>query len=325
MVGNGSWATSLVKLLLENHSKVTWYVRNEQTAEYIRANGHNPFYTQEISFDPDRLNLTTDVNQTVEMADIILFCIPSAYFPAEVAPLRSSLLENKFVISAIKGMIPNENITIAEYFNQKHNVPFERIGVVSGPSHAEEVAMERLSYLTLSTKHRKVAEALCRMFECHFIKTIPGTDIFGVEYAAVLKNIYAIATGISHGLSYGDNFISVLVTNAFNEMRNFLHAAHPDTARRTLKSSYLGDLLVTCYSQFSRNRTFGAMIGKGYSVNSAQMEMNMVAEGYYGSRCIHELKKKFDLEMPIADAVYSILYENRPASRVIKELSGKLL
>jgi len=321
MIGSGSWATSLVKLLLENHPRVTWCVRSEQIADYIRENGHNPFYSREISFDPSRLSLTADVNEAVSCSDIVLFCVPSAFFPAEVAPLRSELLKNKFVISAIKGMIPEENITIAEYFNLRHNVPYDNIGIISGPSHAEEVAMERLSYLTLSSKHKRVAEQLCKMFDCHFIKTIPGTDIFGVEYAAVLKNIYAIAAGISHGLSYGDNFISVLVTNSFNEMRTFLYAAHPDTARRTLKSAYLGDLLVTCYSQFSRNRSFGTMIGKGYSVNSAQIEMNMVAEGYYGTKCIHQLNTKYNVPMPIVDTVYRILYGNRPAAREITELT----
>ena len=281
MVGSGSWATSLVKLLLENHDTVVWYVRDCNMVDYIKTNGHNPYYMQSITFNPGRLVLTCDINQAVQMADIIVFCIPSAYFRDEISLLKPVSLENKFVLSAIKGMIPSENITIAEYFNSKHSIPYDRIGVISGPSHAEEVAMERLSYLTLSSKHRRVAESLCKIFACSYIKTIPGTDIFGVEYAAVLKNIYAIAAGISHSLSYGDNFISVLVTNSFNEMRNFLHAAHPDTTRRTLKSAYLGDLLVTCYSQFSRNRTFGSMIGKGYSVNSAQMEMSMVAEGYY--------------------------------------------
>ncbi|MDD4638553.1 MAG: NAD(P)H-dependent glycerol-3-phosphate dehydrogenase [Bacteroidales bacterium] len=325
MIGSGSWATSLVKLLLENHSRVVWYVRSEQIAEYIMQNGHNPFYSREISFDPSRLLLTVDVNEAVSSADIILFCVPSAFFPAEVAPLKSELLQNKFIISAIKGMIPEENITIAEYFNLRHKVPYDLIGVISGPSHAEEVAMERLSYLTLSSKYKKTAENLCKMFDCDFIRTIPGTDIFGVEYAAVLKNIYAIAVGISRGLSYGDNFVSVLVTNSFNEMRTFLYAAHPDTARRTLKSAYLGDLLVTCYSQFSRNRTFGTMIGKGYSVNSAQIEMNMVAEGYYGTKCIYQLNKKYNVPMPIVDTVYRILYENRPAVKEIADLTKILL
>jgi len=216
------------------------------------------------------------------------------------------------------------NLTIAEYFHKEYDVPFDRIGIISGPCHAEEVSMERLSYLTLTSKHIEVARALCEVFACRYIKTTPSTDIYGVEYAAALKNIYAIAAGICHGLGYGDNFMAVLMTNAFHELALFLNATHPDEKRVVKSAAYLGDLLVTGYSQFSRNRTFGNMIGKGYSVKSAQVEMSMVAEGYYASKCIHEINKEYRIDMPIADAVYRILYEERYPPFVIKQLTEEL-
>jgi glycerol-3-phosphate dehydrogenase (NAD(P)+) len=267
--------------------------------------------------------MSSDINEIIDSADVLLFCIPSAYFLPEADNITLSL-KDKFIISAIKGVIPGDNITIAEYFNQKYEIPFSRIGVVSGPCHAEEVAMERLSYLTLSSKHIEVARSMCDVFACDYIKTVPGTDIYGVEFAAVLKNIYAVAAGVCHALSYGDNFMAVLITSSFHEMRDFLHATHPDRTRRTSTSAYLGDLLVTCYSQFSRNRTFGSMIGKGYSVQSAQVEMNMVAEGYYGTKCIFEINKKYGVDMPIAEAMYKILYEEKYPAYVIKQLTENL-
>lgn len=322
VIGGGSWATALVKLMLNNCSKIVWYIRSQEVIDSILSTGHNPSYLQGVKFDTSRIALTNDINNAVESADVLLFCIPSAYFPAEVSKIRS--LKDRFVISAIKGIIPGDNITIAEYFHRVHKIPFSRIGVVSGPCHAEEVALERLSYLTLSSKNKDTAKSLCNLLSCNYIRTIPGTDIFGVEYAAVLKNIYAIAAGVAISLGYGDNFMAVLVTNAFHEMRRFLHVAHPDSERATTKSAYLGDLLVTCYSQFSRNRTFGTMIGKGYPVRSALLETKMVAEGFYGTKCINELNQHFNADMPVADAMYRILYGNENASRVMRELSARL-
>lgn len=323
MIGSGSWATALVKLLLNKQQEVSWYVRDDEIIDHIKETGHNPYYLTAVQFDPNRINLSSDINETIRSADVLLFCIPSAYFMAEVSKIDISL-DDKFIITAIKGIVPGDNITVAEYFNQVHNIAFDRIGVISGPCHAEEVAMERLSYLTLSSKHKEVARSLCDVFACNYIKTVPGTDIYGVEYAAVLKNIYAIGAGVCHSLSYGDNFMAVLITSSFHEMRDFLHATHPDRTRKTSKSAYLGDLLVTCYSQFSRNRTFGSMIGKGYSVKSAQVETNMVAEGYYGAKCIFEMNKKYGVDMPIAEAVYKILYEDKYPAYVIKQLTEKL-
>ncbi len=323
MVGSGSWATALIKLLLNHQECIGWYLRDEKKIERIRKTAHNPSYLQSVNLDPDRLNMSTDINEVVENADVILFCTPSAYFMKTMSNLTVSL-ENKFIISAIKGFVDEKNLTIAEYFHKFHNLPFDRIGVISGPCHAEEVSMERLSYLTLTSKHIEVARALCDVFACDYIKTMPGTDIYGVEYSAALKNIYAIAAGICHGLGYGDNFMAVLMTNAYHEIAEFLNATHPDKDRVLTTSAYLGDLLVTGYSQFSRNRTFGSMLGKGYSVISAQMEMNMVAEGYYASKCINEINKEYRIDMPIAEAVYKILYEQRYPAYVIKQLTDKL-
>lgn len=323
MIGSGSWATALAKLLMNNQERIAWYVRDDEMIEQMKISNHNPYYLPSAKFDPNRIFFSSDINEVIAEADVLVFCIPSAYFLPEASKITVSL-DNKFIISAIKGIIPVDNITVAEYFNQNYNIPFSRIGVVSGPCHAEEVAMERLSYLTLSSKHIEVARSLCDVFACSYIKTVPGTDIYGVEFAAVLKNIYAVAAGICHALSYGDNFMAVLITNAFHEMRGFLHASHPDISRQTSTSAYLGDLLVTCYSQFSRNRTFGSMIGKGYSVQSAQVEMNMVAEGYYGTKCIYEINKKHGVHMPIAEAMYKILYEQKYPAYVIKQLTENL-
>lgn len=323
MVGSGSWATALIKLLLNHQESIYWYLRDEKKIEEITKTFHNPLYLQSVYLDPDRLHMSSDLNEIVKHADVIIFCTPSAYFMKTMSKLTLSL-DDKFIISAIKGFVDEKNLTIAEYFNQYHHVPFDRIGVISGPCHAEEVSMERLSYLTLTSKYIEVARSLCDVFACDYIKTTPGTDIYGVEYSAALKNIYAVAAGICHGLGYGDNFMAVLMTNAYHEIAEFLNATHPDKDRILTTSAYLGDLLVTGYSQFSRNRTFGSMIGKGYSVISAQIEMNMVAEGYYASKCINEVNKEYRIDMPIAEAVYLILYEHRYPAYVIKQLTDKL-
>jgi Glycerol-3-phosphate dehydrogenase len=323
MIGSGSWATALVKLLLNHQESIWWYMRSQANIDNIRENHRSRAYLQSVLLDPNRLKMSTNLNEVIEEADVLVFAVPSAYFLETMKKFTGSL-ENKFIISAIKGFVDEKNLTIAEYFNQVHNIPFGRIGIISGPCHAEEVSMERLSYLTLSSKHIEIARALCEVFACSYIKTTPGTDIYGVEYAAALKNIYAVAAGICHGLGYGDNFMAVLMTNAFRELADFIDATHKDEGRKITSSAYLGDLLVTGYSQFSRNRTFGSMIGKGYSVKSAQIEMNMVAEGYYASKCIHEINKEFRIDMPIAEAVYLILYENRYPAYVIKQLTEDL-
>ena len=266
---------------------------------------------------------TLDVNEVFEQADLVVLAAPSAYIKTTLQPLRVSL-ENKFIVSAIKGIIANEYITIAEFMNQDYGVPFDRIGIVSGPSHAEEVAMERLTYLTMVCKDIDNAKVLGRKFASRYINTVYSTDIYGVEYGAVLKNIYAVAVGICTGLGYGDNFMAVLIANSAMEMSRFMERTYP-SPRDFNASVYLGDLLVTCYSKFSRNRTFGTMIGKGYSVKSTMLEMTMVAEGYYSSACINQINKKFDIYMPIADAVYRILYQKASAADTIKRLQKELV
>ena len=323
MIGSGSWATALVKVLLQTQARVSWFVREEAMIAHILQHRSNPYYLQSANLNTERLDMSADINKVVDEADVLIFCVPSAYFEGEIAPLTAPLAQ-KFIISAIKGMVPEKNTTITEYFNQNHHIPYDNLGVIGGPCHAEEVAMERLSYLTVACKNEKVALALAKAFTCSFMKTTTTTDIYGVEYAVVLKNIYAMAAGVCHSLGYGDNFAAVLITNAYHEMKDFLNETHADKGRDAARPAYLGDLLVTCYSQFSRNRTFGSLIGKGYSVQAVRAEMNMVAEGYYGSRCIYEVNKKYKIAMPIAEAMYAIMYENQNAAMVIKHLTEKL-
>jgi glycerol-3-phosphate dehydrogenase (NAD(P)+) len=324
MIGNGSWATALVKLLQNHEDLLYWFVRDESMIAYIQKYRHNSQFLRSAQLDPARLEMSADINAAVAPADVVVICIPSTFILGELKKLTVPL-KNKFIVSAVKGIIPEGNLTVAEYFNQKHNVPFDNLGVLSGPSHAEEIAIERLTYLTFACKKKENAERLAAHFACSYVKTRISNDIYGMEYAAILKNIYAVATGICHSLGYGDNFLAVLVTNAQREMKYFLNDTHHNNTRDTSHSPYLGDLLVTCYSQFSRNRTFGAMVGKGYSVTSAQAEMNMIAEGYYASKCIHEINLQHKIKMPIADAVYAILYENASPADTISRLTDEMI
>lgn len=322
VIGYGSWATALVKMLLENEPVVGWHIRNGEVAGHILEHGNNPKYLSGVHFDTGKLHISGDVNEIVSWADIVVLATPSAFLGKTLEPLTVSL-EDKFVLSAIKGIIPDSYVTVAEYVNEHYGLPFDRIGIITGPCHAEEVALERLSYLNLVCKSEDNARMLAGKFSTPYINTNTATDIYGTEYAAVLKNIYAIAVGICHGLGYGDNFQSVLIANAAKEMNHFLESTYP-SERDTNTSAYLGDLLVTSYSQFSRNRSFGMMIGKGYSVRSAQIEMNMVAEGYYASYCIEQINRSRKVVMPIADTVYRILYMKRSAAAEIKTLTGQL-
>jgi glycerol-3-phosphate dehydrogenase (NAD(P)+) len=307
VIGSGSWATALAKVLLNNVGHLNWFVVEPDIRNHIQQFRHNPKYLSSVNFETSKLTLCESIDEAIETSDILLFVVPSAFLGLWLEPYKATF-EGKFIISAIKGIIPKDNLTIAEFFNQRYNVGFENIGVVSGPTHAEEVALERLSYLTVACKDTEYAEFFASKLDCRYIKTIISNDIYGIEYAAVLKNIIALAAGICHGIGYGDNFLAVLISNGYKEIKRFLDKTYP-SKRKTGNSVYLGDLLVTCYSQFSRNRTFGTMIGKGYSVKSAQMEMNMVAEGYYAVACIKELNTKYKVKMPITDAVYNILYE----------------
>jgi glycerol-3-phosphate dehydrogenase (NAD(P)+) len=322
VVGSGSWATALVKVLLNNVETLNWYIREPEIRDHVSKYGHNPSFLSSVMFETEKLNIYDDINKVVEESDTLLFVVPSAFLSLWMEPFTGNF-DNKFIISAIKGIIPVSNLTIAEYFNQNFNVPFDQLGVVSGPCHAEEVALERLSYLTVACKDTEHAEIFAKSLECRYIKTVISNDIYGIEYAAVLKNIIALATGICHGMGYGDNFLAVLISNGYKEIKRFLDKTYA-SKRKTSNSAYMGDLLVTCYSQFSRNRTFGTMIGKGYSVKSTMLEMNMVAEGYYAVACIKEINKRFEVKMPITDAVYNILYEKISPLVEMRLLSEKL-
>lgn len=323
VMGSGSWATSIVKILHETQPIVGWYIREPEIADHLVQYRNNPRFSSSIEFDTKHLDISTDLNYIVSHYDVLVFVIPAQYIKAWLEPLNQPL-RNKFIVSAIKGIIPTDDITVSEYFNQKLNVPYDNIGIISGPSHAEEVALSRLTYLTFSCKKLDEAQQLAKLFSAHYIKTHVGTDIYGVEYSAILKNIYAIAAGIAHGLGYGDNFLSVLVTNSLLETQRFLNNSYPST-REMSTSAYLGDLLVTTYSQFSRNRTFGTMIGKGYSVQNTILEMNMIAEGYNAAKCLMKINERYHVEMPIAQTVHSILYQNASPAVAMKELTQKLI
>ncbi|MCK6648561.1 MAG: NAD(P)-binding domain-containing protein, partial [Bacteroidia bacterium] len=288
VIGGGSWATAIVKMLCNNMPQVYWWVRNEETVNHIKKFKHNPNYLTSVEFDTSKLIIESDIKSIIKQADVLIMAVPSAFLKTALNGLTAEDFKNKQLFSAIKGIVPEDLLIVGEFFNKKFAVSTENIGVITGPCHAEEVAMEKLSYLTIASQNTEIASYVASQLNCRYIKTTVSDDIYGTEYSAVLKNVFAIANGICHGLGYGDNFQAVLISNAIQEIKRFVDAVHP--IDRDIKSSaYLGDLLVTAYSQFSRNRTFGNMIGKGYSVKSAQMEMNMVAEGYYGVKCIYEI------------------------------------
>lgn len=322
IIGSGSWATALAKMLMVNVERLNWFVRNPTNIEFFKKFGHNPNYLRGVEFDTDRICFYADINKIVEESDILILAIPSAFLKDSIAPLTVDI-SKKFIVSAIKGIVPEDNLIIGEFLNKYYKVPYESIGVIAGPCHAEEVALEKLSYLTIACPNTKKARAFAFKLETPYIRTNISDDIWGTEYASVIKNVIAIAAGICHGLRYGDNFQAVLVSNAIQEIKRFVDTVHP--IDRDIKSSaYLGDLLVTAYSQFSRNRTFGTMIGKGYSVRSAQLEMHMIAEGYYAVKCIREINSAYNVNMPINDAVYNILYENISPAIEIRLLSENL-
>ena len=323
VIGGGSWATAIVKMLCNNSKEVHWWVRNQTVLDHIKKYKHNPNYLTSVEFDTTKLLLSADLKEVVSKADILIMAVPSAFLKDALKELTVEDFKNKKVFSAIKGIVPEHNLIVGEFFNTQYNIPLENIGVITGPCHAEEVAMEKLSYLTIASQNTENANFVASQLNCRYIKTTVSDDIFGTEYSAVLKNVFAIASGICHGIGYGDNFQAVLISNAIQEIMAFVDVVHP--IDRDIKSSaYLGDLLVTAYSQFSRNRMFGNMVGKGYSVRYAQLEMNMVAEGYYGVKCIHEINKKFKVNMPITDAVYNIVYEKISPAIEMKLLTDKL-
>lgn len=322
VIGGGSWATAIAKMLCVNLPEITWYMRNTDAIEHIKTQHHNPNYLSSVEFDVSKLKLTSDINEAIAYADYVIFAIPSAFLNTELEKLTISL-KDKVIFSAIKGIVPETSLIVGEHFNVKYGIPFENIGVITGPCHAEEVALERLSYLTIACGDAQKAKIVAKTLASNYIKTKITDDIIGTEYAAMLKNIYAIAAGIAHGLGYGDNFQSVLMSNAIREMKKFIRKVHK-MKRNINNSAYLGDLLVTGYSVFSRNRMFGNMIGKGYTVKSAMMEMSMVAEGYYATKSAYKLNEEYKAKTPVIDAVYEILYEGKDAKKVFKKLTDKL-
>jgi len=322
VLGGGSWATAIVKMLCENLETVGWYMRSIYATEHIKLNKHNPNYLSSAELHPNQLILSNNINKTVENFDILVFAIPSAFLTSELKKLTISL-SNKVIFSAIKGIVPESGLIVGEHFFKKYNIPYKNIGVITGPCHAEEVAMERLSYLTIACQDQDQAKKVGECLKSRYIQVKISDDIIGTEYAAMLKNIFSIAAGISHGLGYGDNFQSVLMSNSIREMDRFIKKIH-QMKRNINNSAYLGDLLVTGYSTFSRNRMFGNMIGKGYTVKSAMLEMSMVAEGYYATKSAKKIKEENGAITPIIDAVYSVLYEGKDAKRVFEELTKQI-
>ena len=318
-MGGGSWATAIAKIFLNKADSINWYMRRDDRIEEFKRLGHNPAYLTSVKFDVNRINFSSNINDIVRESDTLVFVTPSPYLKSHLKKLKTKL-KDKFVITAIKGIVPDENLIISEYFTKFYDVAPQNIAVLAGPCHAEEVALERLSYLTIGCQNIEKAKILAGFISGSYIKTSVSDDVAGIEYGSVLKNVYAIAAGICSGLKYGDNFQAVLISNAIQEMNRFLDTVHP-IPRNVYDSVYLGDLLVTSYSNFSRNRTFGAMVGKGYPVKSAQLEMEMIAEGYYGTKCIKDINKYYHVNMPILDAMYNILYERISPAIEIKLLT----
>jgi len=320
IIGGGSWATAMAKIVLRHEEQINWYMRRDDRIEEFIRLGHNPAYLTGLHFDVSRINFSSDLNKVVQDSDTLILVTPSPYLKSHLKKLKVSIRE-KLIAIAIKGLVPDDNITISQYFQQAYNVPEDNITTIGGPSHAEEVAMDRLCYLTVGCHNIDNARTVAELLTNKYVKTSVSTDIEGIEYSSVLKNVYAIAAGICNGLKYGDNFHAVLVANAVQEMDRFLQSVEQRDDRKVTNTAYLGDLLVTMYSNFSRNRTFGTMIGRGYSVKTAQLEMEMIAEGYYGTYCMKQINKKFHVNMPILDAMYNILYERISPSVEIKILS----
>lgn len=324
IMGGGSWATALAKLVLNNEQKILWYMRrDDRIADFIR-DGHNPAYLTDVAFDPSRIEFSSDINYVANEADTIVLATPSPYLKSHLEKLTADI-SNKFIVTAIKGIVPDENLIVTDYFKQAYGVDGSNMAVIGGPCHAEEVALERLSYLTVGCQDIERARSFAKSLSCDKLRTIVSSDVDGIEYCAVLKNVYAIASGVCQGFRCGDNFQAMLVSNALKEMSHFLQAASPEIVRDMSDSVYLGDLLVTAYSRFSRNHNFGTMIGRGYSVKAAQVEMDMIAEGYYGTKCMHEVNTRYEVPMPILDCMYEILYKRTSVKKAIARMADTFL
>ncbi|MDR1344277.1 MAG: glycerol-3-phosphate dehydrogenase, partial [Tannerellaceae bacterium] len=319
VMGGGSWATALAKIVLSTQSHLHWYMRRPDQIEEFLQLGHNPSYITSVKFDTSKITFYSNINQVIRESDTLIFATPSPFLKQHLRKIKTPM-HDKFIVSAIKGLVPDENMLITDYFSEYYKVPANNIAVIGGPCHAEEIALERLSYITLGCSDVEKVAPLSEVFSNPYLKNTVSRDVAGIEYASVLKNVYSIVAGICHGMKYGDNFQAVFLSNAIQEMRRFVDAIG-DEGQDITGSVYLGDLLVTAYSRFSRNRIFGTMIGKGYSVKIAQLEMEMIAEGYYGTKCIHEINEKYKVDMPILNALYGILYEKKSPITVIRRLT----
>lgn len=323
IMGGGSWATALAHLFLHNCERILWYMRRDDRIDEFRATRHNPAYLSDIEFPVERITFSSDINYVCREADAIVLVMPSPYFKAHTAKLTADI-SDKIIVTAVKGIVPGDNELVTDYMHRCFGVSHDRTLVVSGPTHAEEIALNRPSYLTVGCRDTVLAEQFAGSLSSQSLHTILSNDVEGIEYAGVLKNVYAIAAGIVHGMKMGDNFLAMLVSNAVREMQRFIDTLYPDIKRNICDSVYLGDLLVTSYSRFSRNHNFGSMIGKGYSVTAARMEMEQTAEGYYGTNCIHEINNLWHVEMPILDCVYDILYRRKSPDRALRALASSL-
>jgi glycerol-3-phosphate dehydrogenase (NAD(P)+) len=323
VIGSGSWATAIVKILSEGNVKIKWWMRNIADVEFLKKHHHNKNYLSSVVVHPSKVKPYSNLKEALKDTELVILAVPAAFVADALKSLKINELAHKKVISAIKGMIPDENLLITDWLEKKYGISQQNMGVIAGPCHAEEVALEKHSYLTMASPNIKLAEDFADLMRCRYVSTSALNDIYGVEYAAVMKNIVALACGITHGMGGGDNFQAVMVANAMQEIKHFVDKIAP-MERDLSASAYLGDLLVTAYSQFSRNRTFGNMIGRGYSVKSAQIEMNMIAEGYYAVKCIYEINKNAGVEMPITTFAYKILYEKASLQKEMEILKGKL-
>lgn len=325
VVGAGSWATALVKILNERPALIHWYMRSETQVEHVRQYAHNPKYLSDVQVNLDKVKPSSNLIEVIDSAELIILALPAAFLHETLKDCTAETFKNKTVFSAIKGMIPQTHQLITDYLISQFDLRPHQMCIIAGPCHSEEVALERQSYLTISAVDIATANKMVHLLNCRFIHThVIESDVQGIEYATVMKNIISLAVGITRGMNYGDNFQAVLVSNAMQEMKRFLDKANPNPNRDINESAYLGDLLVTAYSQFSRNRIFGQMIGKGYTVKSAQLEMNMIAEGYYAAKSLHEVNEELGVDLPVCDFVYRILYENGSPSREIRILEAKL-
>ena len=320
VIGNGSWSSALVKILTDNGHTINWWMRSEKAIEKIKETGHNPHYLSIVKYKTTQLNLFHSISEAIQQGDIILLGIPSAFIVDMFSELPTTIFEGKTIVSAVKGIIPNKNQLVNEYLADQFDVKLNDYCCISGPCHAEEVAAEKLSYLTFASSNEELANEISQFFDNKNLRTVVSNDIYGVQYSSVLKNIYALGAGIAHGLDYGDNFLSVYITNCFSELQQFMNVISTQMQHHYNTSAYLGDLLVTCYSLHSRNRTFGNFIGKGYAVNAAKLELNMVAEGYYASKGIFEISNRLNYHLPIADAIYKILWENENPAKAYQSI-----